>query len=179
MADNFTLARPYAKAIFEIAAKHNEYNRWSYVLKVLCWLTENKWVITFIHNPTIPVSQVADFFCAVCVPDFTEEECNLIRILAYRRRLKIVSFIAKLYESLRADAQKTLKVDLISAIPLTDAQKNHFVECLSAYFSRTVRLDYFVDEALMGGYVVKAENRVMDGSLRGGLSNLQNMMSGE
>lgn len=178
MADSFTLARPYAKAIFEIASAEQSYVRWSYVLNVLRGLTENKRVIAFIRNPTVSVHSIADFFCGVCTPDFKPEEYHLIHILAYRRRLNIVSFIAKLYESLRAEAEKTLTVELISAIPLNDAQKQHFIAQLGRYFSRTVRLECSVDKTLMCGYVVKAENRVMDGSLRGELINLNKMMGG-
>lgn len=178
MADHLTLARPYAKAIFEIAALQQNFSRWSYVLSVLSWIVQDARVRHLLRNATLSMNTIAAFFDAVCESDFKPEELSLIHVLAYSHRLSIVSSVANLYEKLRAAAEKTLKVELISAIVLNDEQKKRFAEKLGDCFARTIQLDCRVDKALMGGYVVKADNRVIDASLRGELINLKKMMSG-
>lgn len=179
--DQFTLARPYAKAIFEIALAEKNYDHWSYILNFLSVVVSDTRVMSLLRNATLDVNTITEFFYALCDSDFTDfktEERNLIHILAYRRRLLIVPFIANLYEKYRAASEKTLTVELISAVPLVNAQKNQFIEKLGEYFGRTIQLECHVDSGLMGGYTVRAKNLVMDGSLKGQLNNLKKNLSG-
>ncbi len=177
MADKLSLARPYAKAVFELATANKAYLRWSYVLGVLTALVKDPQIKPLLSNQ-IEAQALGDFLCEIVVNDFTEEESNLIRVLAAKRRLNIIEQVALLYEQLRAAAEKTLEVELISAVPLNETQKATFGKELGDYFSRTVELKCKVDKNLMGGYLAKAGNHLIDGSLRGELRKLQQSMGG-
>ena len=178
MADKLTLARPYAKAIFDIACVGEDYDRWSYVLSVLSFLVADKRVANLLRNKTLSSSDLSEFFSKVCGADFNTEEHNLIHVLACAGRLNVVSYIAILYEQFKAVALKTLKVELISAVALSEQQKIQFSQMLKNYFLRTIELDCHVDAHLIGGYVVRAGNQIIDGSLRGNLVKLKNIMGG-
>lgn len=177
MADKLSLARPYAKAVFELATVNKTYARWSYVLSFITALVNDPQIKPLLANQS-SAQALGDFLCEIVVNDFTEEEANLIRVLAAKRRLNIIEQLALLYEQLRASAEKTLKVQLISAVPLNEAQKAEFEKKLGDYFSRTVTLACEVDPNLMGGYLAKAGNHVIDGSLRGELRKIQQSMGG-
>jgi F-type H+-transporting ATPase subunit delta len=178
MADNLTLARPYAKAIFEIASANQTYLRWSYVLSILTALVSDQLIKPLLRNQSASTQELSDFFCEIVSSDFTEEECNLIRVLVDSRRMGIVEQVALLYEQLKADAEKTLKVDLLTAIPLNENQREQFSKSLGHYFSRTIELNCELDSNLIGGYVAKAGNQVIDGSLKSELKKLQQSMGG-
>ena len=48
-----TIARPYAKAIFNIAKKNNKFDEWDNVLSYLSIITSDKNVVDLIKNKTI------------------------------------------------------------------------------------------------------------------------------
>ena len=63
-----------------------------------------------------------------------------------------------------------------SAVPLTESEKQQLAEKLSARFGRTVTLECAVDESLLGGMVVRVDGKVLDGSLRGRLHAVKEVM---
>jgi F-type H+-transporting ATPase subunit delta len=69
-------------------------------------------------------------------------------------------------------------VTVTSAMPLTAEQSDKLVAALAKRLGRTVRLHATIDPALVGGAVVRAGDFVVDGSLRGRIERLGNLMAG-
>jgi F-type H+-transporting ATPase subunit delta len=109
----------------------------------------------------------------VCGDQLNELGKNFIKVLVANKRLNILPEIAVLYNELRADAEKTVEAEVISAFPLTDAQQDTLVEGLKKRLGRDVTLVSKVDENLLGGAIVRAGDLVIDGSVSGQLSKLE------
>jgi len=101
-----------------------------------------------------------------------------LRLLADNGRLALLPQIAVQYAALRAEVENTVDVTVTSALPLTAEQTDKLTQALTRRLRRTVRLSSTVDPSLIGGAVVRAGDFVVDGSLRGRVERLGNIMAG-
>lgn len=178
MAEKNTLARPYAKAVFEIAKAEGDYEKWSTLLRTLTEVASDDRVLKLLSDFTIPAQELADLFIGICDKILTESGKNLIKILSMNRRLGILPEITLFYETLRREAEQTLQVECISAVPLSDPQKKNFAHILTERLQRSVKMACHVDPKLIGGFVVRAGDVVVDGSIKGQLIRLKEAMGG-
>lgn len=176
MTDKATLARPYATAVFEIAEKENKYKDWSNELFLLSIVAKQDKVLHLLRNRTLSTEFMADFFIQMVDPYLTLEGKNLIRTLAYQRRLNLLPLIAKLYEKLRAEKEKIIYIKLLSARDIKEDQIKSISEKLETYFQKAVQVDYKIESNLIGGFVVEAGDFVIDNSVKGQLTQLKDVM---
>lgn len=176
MADNVTIARPYAKAVFNHAVANGELGAWSVVLQELAQSVLNPMAERFICNPASALelqSQLLLFVLAQSKHGNTLPSIeNFIHLLAVNKRLLLLPDICVEFEKLRADQEKTVTVNVSSFAPLTQEQELQLVKSLSQRLQRHVMLDTSIDESLLGGAVIRAGDLVIDGSVRGKLTKL-------
>lgn len=101
-----------------------------------------------------------------------EEARNFVRLLVDYRRLSLLPEIRELYETMRAEAEGRLEVDVRTAFPLDARQREMLVAALKRRFGREVNLAETVDPDLIGGVEIRAGDLVIDGSVRGRLAAL-------
>jgi F-type H+-transporting ATPase subunit delta len=97
---------------------------------------------------------------------------NFLDLLAEQRRLPVLGDIAAQFEYLRAEAEKTIDVEVRAATPLDASQEQRLAASLEKRLGRSVRLHVSLDESLLGGAVVKAGDLIIDGSVRSRLEQL-------
>ncbi len=102
---------------------------------------------------------------------------NMFRIMAENRRLHVLSEVAELFSDLKSEKENMLDVRLVSATPVGEALQRKFTMALEKKLGRSVRLHCEVDESLIGGAVIQADDMVIDGSLRGELEKLAGVMA--
>ncbi|PJD93388.1 MAG: F0F1 ATP synthase subunit delta [Legionella sp.] len=174
MSDSTTLARPYAKAIFEHALSENKLGQWSDYLLTLAQAVLDSQASSFIANPASTAEQQIELLHAVCQLSKTETTplSHLIQLLATNKRLPLLPEIKALYEVHRAEQEKTLSVEVISYSAMSQAQQEKLIAALSKRLQRNVSLNISIDPSLLGGAVVRAGDLVIDGSVRGKLNKL-------
>lgn len=174
MSDSTTIARPYAKAIFEHALAENKLAQWSDYLFVLAQAVLDTQAAQFIANPASTSEQHIELLQAVCNLKDKEQQplVNLISLLAVNKRLMLLPEINALYEVHRAEQEKTLGVDVVSYSTVSSAQQQQLIDALSKRLQRNVSLNISIDPSLLGGAVIRAGDLVIDGSVRGKLNKL-------
>lgn len=178
MAEATTIARPYARAAFELAqSKRGGLTRWSDILQVAAMIAEDPAMGQLLANPRLGVAEKAELIIELCRTlygdkNFPKQGENFIRLLAQNHRLTALPEIANLFEELKADAQKTIQAEMISAFSVSDEQRERIVRSLSQRLQREVMLECTVDESLLGGAIIRAGDLVIDGSARGQLNRL-------
>ena len=167
-----TIARPYAKAIFEHALAEKQLAQWSDYLFVLAQAVLDPNGSQFISNPASTTEQQIELLDTLC--SIKEKALsNLISLLATNKRLMLLPEIKALYEVHRAEQEKTLDVDVISYSDVSLAQQQNLVDALSKRLQRNVSLKISIDPSLLGGAVIRAGDLVIDGSVRGKLNKLR------
>lgn len=177
MAEKATIARPYAKAAFESARQHNAFERWSTVLATASSVVQDERVARLLSSPRVKPEQLTGLIADIAGQSMDQQSRNFLATLADNRRLALLPEIASMYEALRAEAENTADVQVVSAVVLNDAQKQRLAAALKQRLQRDVRLHCEVDESLIGGAIVRAGDFVIDGSLKARLDRLAVEMS--
>lgn len=92
--------------------------------------------------------------------------------MAENGRLVALPAVAELFAELKADYDKEIDVDVVSATPLAAEQQVSLVAALEKRFARKVKLNCSEDTTVVGGLIIKAGDTVIDGSVRGKLARL-------
>jgi F-type H+-transporting ATPase subunit delta len=171
MADLTTIARPYARALFDLARPEDRAG-WSEMLTLLATIVTDETLRPVLADPALSRTQKADLVLDICGDQLSTEAYNVVRLLADNKRLEALPEIAEVYETLRAEAEKTLVADLISAFEISKQQRKQIAVALSNRLKRKVELNCQVDESLLGGTIIRAGDLVIDGSARSHLNKL-------
>ena len=178
MAELFSIARPYAQAVFELARSSGDYTGWSQSLSAMAQVSRDPEMKRLIQNPRVSRQEIAQVIADVCGSGVGEEGRNLLRLLAQNRRLHVLPAIADQYENLRAEAERTVQAELESALPVSDSEQQRIADALTARLGRKVELVCRINETLVGGAVIRAGDLVIDGSVRARLEKLAVAISG-
>jgi F-type H+-transporting ATPase subunit delta len=171
MADNITIARPYAKALFALALEQETLLEWSDMLKSFALIASDKQVVKLLRNPMVAKSQLADVFKEIGSKSNADGK-RLIDLLAAKNRLAILPAISALFDQSMADYANTMTVKVMTAYPLDQERVEKLQHALERHLKREVTMDCVIDHSILGGVVIYAGNQVIDRSLRGRLERL-------
>jgi F-type H+-transporting ATPase subunit delta len=185
MADNHTIARPYARAAFDVATEANALDELSTSLNAARDLLSDGQAVRFLGNPALTDEQRLSFLTelfasavgrkSVFAGD-SEHGVNFLKLLIENGRVVVLPEIAEHFDALKASVENTVDVTVTSAAPLSAAQQKAVIEALKEKLGREVNLETKTDENLIGGAVIRAGDVVIDGSLRSRLEGLSNAL---
>lgn len=180
MAESLTLARPYAKAAFELASERKQTERWGDLLKLLASFTSNPDVRVMLGDPQVPAAVRAEALLELCdraghKPDVQAR--NFAKLLAENRRLLLLPEIETEFVALREQAEGVVEVELRAAIKVDASEQARISTALKNKLHRDVKLTVVTDKSLIGGAVLRAGDLVIDGSVREKLSRLAAVIS--
>lgn len=171
-----TLARPYARAAFELARADGLLADWSRRLMFSAAVASAPEVDALLHHPRVALAdQVKLLLPEGDTPDGAFG--RFLAALAENKRIALLPEVAAQYELLRAEAESIVKARVRTAVALEPGQLETLKSALRRRFGREVELRNEIDPALIGGAVIDAGDVVIDGSVRGRLAKLQNVLA--
>jgi F-type H+-transporting ATPase subunit delta len=177
MAELSTIARPYAKAAFEYAREHGQLSQWAAQLATASAVVSDKGLQMALNDPALTAEQQARTLSDVCGDALGAPMRNFIAVLAANKRLALLPEIHELFAQYKANQEKTVDVDVISAFDLADATREKLAAVLSKKLERQVNVRTSTDRNLLGGVLIRAGDLVIDGSVRGRLNKLAAAMN--
>lgn len=172
MAELTTLARPYAKAVFELARESGALDAWSNTLGFLAQVVSDERVDTLIASPKFSDERLLEMFEAIAGDRLDAHSRNLLRLMIENDRLTALPAVAAVYEEFKTEAENAVDVDVTSVEPVSDDYKQRITDALRKKLGRDVRLHFAIDKTLIGGALIKAGDLVIDGTVRGRLNKL-------
>ncbi len=184
MAENITIARPYASAAFDLADETGTLDAWSQALAAAAQAIGQEDFQALIGSPHVRPGQLADLLGDVVtralggrLDEVELQAGNLFRVMAENRRLEVLPEVSQRFDELKSEKENVLDVRLVSATPVGEGLKHKFILALERKLGRSVRLNCEVDDNLIGGAIIQADDMVIDGSLRGRLQKLASVMA--
>lgn len=172
MAELATLARPYANAVFELAKTDNTLDAWSRMLSFLAAAAAEPKVRQLLDSPELADEVKARQLIDLCGDELNDRGRNLVHVLAGNKRLDALGAILEQFEIRKAEEERVLDVEVVTAYELSSEQSEKLRAALQRKFDREVNLTGRVDESVIGGAVIRAGDTVIDASLRGRLDKL-------
>lgn len=172
MADNASIARPYSKAVFDLATENNSLDDWSVVLQTLANIAEDKTFSEVVSSPQVKAEEIEKLINSVLGDKLPDGGENFIKLLIQNGRLGVLPELQEQYAILVLQSRKSVEAEVFTARPLSAAQKTKLVEALKNRLGVSVSISETVDETLIGGAVIKAGDLVIDGSAKGRVEKL-------
>jgi F-type H+-transporting ATPase subunit delta len=172
MAELKTVARPYAKASFEVAKEQGQISQWADMLNVLASVTQEPKLRKALENPAFSAQEKANALADVCGEAVTDSGKAFLLALAENNRLALIPVISELFTLFKLNYEKAVNVKFTTAFELSAEQIQALVDSLSKKLDRTVNLTSETDASLIGGVVIRTGDLIIDGSVRGKLAKL-------
>jgi F-type H+-transporting ATPase subunit delta len=173
MAELHTLARPYAKAVFELAREAKALPHWSQMLKTLAGAMAEPKVAALLANPRLSRDDVAAVLTSALGDKLDAQGRNFVGLLTEYGRLKALPAIAEEFEALRAAAERRVEVEITTAVAVAAPQQQALLDALRKRLERELQVSWKTDAALVAGAVIRAGDLVIDGSVSGELAQLR------
>ncbi|MCK4842462.1 MAG: F0F1 ATP synthase subunit delta [Methylococcales bacterium] len=172
MSELLTLARPYAEAVFKRAIEKKALPEWSDALNFLSVVMQDKEMFAVIANPKVTQEQLTGLLLDICQEQLKPEGVNFVKLLIENGRLILAPQIAELYESFKAEHEGYVDVEVISAYALSKEEQKQLSTTLKKELDKQVHITTSVDKTLIGGFLARAGDKVIDGSIKGQLQQL-------
>jgi F-type H+-transporting ATPase subunit delta len=172
MAENVTLARPYAEAAFRAARETGRLDAWDQALERMASVAANADMQALIGNPNVSVETATGVFLDVVGTDISAEQKSFIELLAQNDRLAVLPEIRALFADHKNDVEGVKDAHIASAYPLGEAQIAELSRDLQRRFGCKIETTVAVDPTLIGGVRISVGDQVIDASIRGKLAQM-------
>ena len=179
MADNNTIARPYAQAVFELASESGELATWAAALEGAGQLLESGEVVEYLGDPEFSDAQRLEFLTGLfasagndLLSGKDKKGTNFLKLLLEYDRVAVLPEIAAHFETLKAEVENIVDITVTSAAPISASQQERIAAAMRKRLGRDVTVTTEIDENLIGGAVIRAGDVVIDGSMRARLEGL-------
>ncbi|WWP01662.1 MAG: F0F1 ATP synthase subunit delta [Candidatus Dasytiphilus stammeri] len=172
MSELITLARPYARATFDLAIAQNKIEHWQTMLAICAEVSSNEQLKSKISDALGP-KILSQLFIDICGNKLDIWCKNLIKVMAHHYRLKLFPEVFKQFIKLRTlYHDMTYNLEITSANPLTKKQYSQIKIAIEKSLSSKVNLNCKIDPNILAGIILRIDDIVIDGSIRNRLKNL-------
>ncbi|HTD91518.1 MAG TPA: F0F1 ATP synthase subunit delta [Burkholderiales bacterium] len=169
MAEPVTIARPYAEAVFKLAAEGNALVAWSDAIANIDGVVADARVQACISDPKVSAQQLEALVLGVVGDKLSGDARNFVQVLVQNNRLDLMPLIRTHYENLKREKEGVLEAKIISALPISGDQVKQLVAQLEAKYQRKVAVQVEIDATLIGGVKIVIGDKVIDATVRGKL----------
>jgi len=173
MSEDNAIARPYGKAAFEYALAQKVMPKWWQQLNLLKLVCEDERIQNLLANPTIAQQRLAKLILDIVSEQLSDAVVRFVNLLAENKRLHVLPAIVDIFEQYKRRWEKTMEVQLTTISPVTDDYKDSIARVLEQRLKSKIALSTNIDEAILGGAIIRAGDRVFDGSIRGRIHRLR------
>jgi F-type H+-transporting ATPase subunit delta len=167
------LAQVYARALFEVAREHGKLDELREQLAQFAdALEQNRELAVFFFSPYFSTKEKQDSLGRL-LDGADEELLNFLSLLIEKHRMPVIFRIRAEYERLWDEENRTLPVEITSAIELDQATTESLGKKIGERAGRKVTLAAHVDPNILGGIVVRVGNSILDASIRNRLEQLR------
>lgn len=171
MAENVTIARPYAEAAFKLARATKSLPAWRDALARMALIAADARMHKTIGNPKLGPGQLTQLFLDV-TGKASDEVKNFVHVLVENERLTLLPEIHALFVELMNEHEGVKEAHIRSAFALDEAAVQKLVAELEPRFNCKLRADVKVDPELIGGVKIAIGDEVIDASVRGKLATM-------
>lgn len=161
-------AQSYAKAFFEAA-----FERWLGVLdNVAQKLAGNPPLLANLQSAEVNFAERQIALTSFLPADTDPLVRNLLYTLLLNGELNLLPDIVSALRA-RGTAEVSVPVEVVTALPLEDQQRQALEEKLAAQYGAGLSFSYRVDPAILGGIIVRVGDKLIDSSLASKLAAMR------
>lgn len=174
-----TIAKNYAEALLELARKANDLRGWGEMIDGVANAVESdRRLRVFLESPRVSIKQKSEIFQKAWGNTMPKNFVRFLQALVRNRRQMLIPEIAHEYLDLVDQVEGRVHASVTVAREANDADRKVIAEQLSRALGKDVVPHFVVNEAILGGVIVRVGDTVLDGSVRRRLTTLRAKMLG-
>lgn len=171
------VAARYAKALLELATEQNKVERIADDMRQLAHVnTEVADFAILLKSPVINSDKKIHIFKEL-FGAFDQLSMMFIELITKNRRENLLGQIALSYEAQLKNSKGIIPVTLISAVKLNEQTKKDIVGKVQASVKGTLEVTEEIDESLIGGFIIRMDDKQIDASVSSQLASLKQTLT--
>ena len=167
------LAQVYARALFQAALEKGRLDELREQLAQFAdALDQNHELTVFFFSPYFSTKEKQEALGGL-LDGADEIFINFLKLLIENHRMPVIFRIRDEYERLWEEENRTLPVEITSAIALDEATTESLGKTIGERAGRKVTLAAHVDPNILGGIIIRVGNSILDASIRNRLEQLR------
>ena len=171
------VARRYARALYLVSREKEVIPD---VEKELLYFSEtlkaNKDLNHLLLLPRISSQKKKEILEKIFKKDLSKVTMNFIFLLVDKKREGFFEEISEIFSEVILENSNTLLARVKVAFPLSSSEQKELISALSKKTGKKVELEIEEDSSIIGGLIVRVEDKVYDGSLAGQLKAIEKNM---
>ena len=168
-------AKIYAKSLIEIANNNDA------ILEVFnedldkadSILDSSSDLVTILDAPTVSFDKKNLVIEDVFSSQVSTEILNLIKILAEKSKVSILKQILNAFHQECDTLHNVKRVEVVSAIELSETQKNKIIEKINQKLSKKIIANWQINTDIIGGLIINFDDTVIDTSVKNKLEKIK------
>ena len=181
MAETSTIARPYAEALLKAVKDSKEEGLAQKLIPVLDTIDEivaDPKLKELASDPSLSSDQIYELIRGMLDKAVSQEAENLLKLVIQNGRIEALPQITAQYRELLNHENKEADVTIETAFPLSDDQVADLIKALDKKFPGIKLLPkVVVDKDLIGGVRVIVGDKVLDGTVKARLAEMQSALT--
>lgn len=172
---NPRLAIRYAKSLIDLSIEQNQLELICNDMKLILIICKsNPDFVAVLKSPIIKSDKKGKIIEAVTNDKVSKLSSIFIQLLIKKGRESNFPEIAQSFVTQYNQIKNIRKAKLITAVPISDEIKNSFIANLKALDNvNEVEMETFVDESLIGGFILETDDKLIDGSILRDLKDIK------
>ena len=172
------ISREYGEALFMVACEKNQKNEYGKALEVVKTAFENSLdYFEFLSSPAIPKKDRIESIRKVLEAVVPKDVLSFVQLMCEKGRMKCFYEAIEAYDLLLEQSNLVMSVKVTSAVSLTENEKEKLQRKLEDVYKNSVEIEYFIDASLVGGVIMEADGKILDGSIRGSMRDIKEVIS--
>ena len=163
----------YSKAIFQIAEESNSLSNIKCDMDSIISAHESSEDFKKLINNTLINYSDKKEILSIVISKMNEKTNNLIDLLIANKRLSILYDIAHGFNDIYNQENNIARATVVTATPISDKIKNQVLKKIQTLSNKSVEIENIIDETIIGGFILRYENREYNASLSQRLNKLK------
>ena len=174
------IVKRYCKALFELALEQDQLDTVENdLLRISEIIGQNKDFTAFLASPIVRESQKTQLLTDVFKDQFSVLTNQFLLLLSQKKRSSLLPLIARHFRTMLLAWRDIVEVELKSVVDLNDEQLQRIQNNLQEVTGKSVILKKSYDPALIGGFIIKMGDTVIDNSIRNQLNKLHERLTAQ
>jgi F-type H+-transporting ATPase subunit delta len=172
------IAERYARALVEVMGSKGDYRRVGEDLeKFASVYKESAELREVLQSPAVTPEQKLKVMAAILARlEISHVTTNFLRVLMTHYRINLLDEIRRSFQSVIDEQLGIVRMQVISAAPLSGEQQSMLRERFGKLTQKTVEIEYQTDPNVLGGLRTQIKSTVYDGTVRGYLQRIREQL---
>jgi F-type H+-transporting ATPase subunit delta len=166
-------SKRYSQAIFQIAVESDKINLWETDLALLCESIQDEDIRTYLDSPEIESSKKIGIINDSFNNSINSMAINLMSLLVTKNAVSDLPDMVIEFNKLVDERKGVEQAEIVSAVELDIDQETQILGLFQELVGKEVSISRRIDSNVLGGFVARVGDRLIDGSLSTRIKNME------